>query len=169
MANITRWDPFGELTSLQDRVNQLLTQSFPSFSGLGRSAEQPLTFSNFMPPVDVYEDEHNITVHAELPGIEEKDLDINLENNVLTISGERKMENEEKKENFHRIERSYGRFTRSFTLPSTVDTEHINAAFENGILKVTIPKLEEAKPKQIKIGVGKPVVQTAKTGKEKAA
>lgn len=169
MANITRWDPFGELTSLQDRVNQLLTQSFPSFSGLGRSAEQPLTFSNFVPPVDVYEDEHNITVQAELPGIEEKDLDVRIENNVLTISGERKMENEEKKDNFHRIERSYGRFTRAFTLPSTVDTEHINAAFENGVLKVTMEKLEEAKPKQIKIGVGKPAVQSAKTGKEKAA
>ncbi|HEY1939001.1 MAG TPA: Hsp20/alpha crystallin family protein [Candidatus Angelobacter sp.] len=166
MANITRWDPLNEVTSLQDRINQLLTQSFPSFSGFGRSGEQPLTFSSFVPPVDVFEDEHNITVQAELPGIDEKDLDIRLENNVLTISGERKLENEEQKENFHRIERSYGRFTRSFTLPSTVDTEHVNAEFQNGVLKVTIAKLEEAKPKQIKIGVGKPT-QAVKSGKEK--
>jgi HSP20 family protein len=169
MANITRWDPLNQLTSMQDRINQLLTQSFPSLSGLGQTAEQPLTFSNFVPPVDVYEDAHNITVQAELPGIQEKDLDIRLENNVLTISGERKMENEEQRENFHRIERSYGRFTRSFTLPSTVDTEHVNAEFEDGVLKVTIPKLEEAKPKQIKIGTGKTMAQGVKTGREKAA
>jgi HSP20 family protein len=169
MANITRWDPINHFPSVQDRINQLLTQSFPSLSGFGSSVDQPLTFSNFVPPVDVYEDGHNITVQAELPGIQEKDLDIRLENNVLTISGERKLENEEQKDNFHRIERSYGRFTRSFTLPSTVDTEHVNAEFENGVLKVTIAKLEEAKSKQIKIGVGKPMAQGVKTGKERAA
>lgn len=158
MANITRWDPFNELTSLQDRFNQLLTQPF--FRGFGPSAEQSLTAANFIPPVNIFEDEQTINIEAEVPGVQEKELDISLENNVLTISGERKMENEEKKENFHRIERSYGRFTRSFTLPPTVDTDNVNAEFNNGVLKITLNKREEAKPKQIKIGVGKPVSRT---------
>jgi HSP20 family protein len=166
MANITRWDPFNELTSLQNRVNQLLNQSFSGFSNQ-RNTEQPLTFSNFAPPVDIYEDERNIIVQAELPGIDEKDVDVRVENNVLTISGERKMENEQKQDNFHRIERSYGRFTRSFTLPNTVDPEHIQAHIENGVLKVSVPKREEAKPRQIKIGVGKSPAQVTKH--EKAA
>jgi len=153
MANITRWDPFGEFTSLQDRFNQLINQPF--FRGFGPASEQSLTAANFIPPVNIYEDEQNINIEAELPGIQEKDLDISLENNVLTISGERKMENEEKKENFHRIERTYGRFTRSFTLPPTVETEDVNAEFNNGVLRIGLRKKEEAKPKQIKIGVGK--------------
>ncbi len=169
MANITRWDPLSEFASLQNRFSQLLNQSMPTFGGLGGGVDQPLTFSSFAPPVDIYEDEHSITVQAELPGINEKDVDIRVENNVLTISGERKLENEQKQDNFHRIERSYGRFTRSFTLPNTVDTEHINAQFENGVLKVTMEKREEAKPKQIKIGMGKAMPETTRTGKEKAA
>jgi HSP20 family protein len=155
MANITRWDPFSEFSSLQDRFNQLINQPF--FRGFGPGTEQSLTAANFIPPVNIYEDEQNINVEAELPGVQEKDLDISLENNVLTISGERKMENEEKKENFHRIERTYGRFTRSFTLPPTVETENVNAEFNNGVLKITLRKKEEAKPKQIKIGVGKQI------------
>jgi HSP20 family protein len=154
MADLTRWDPFSELTSLHDRLNQLF--SVPS-GNFGRGSEQGLAFANFIPPVDIYEDDHNITLQAEIPGVTEKDLDIRLENNVLTISGERKLENEEKKENFHRIERRYGRFTRSFSLPAVVDPESVNADFENGVLKVTIAKREEARPKQIKIGAGKTV------------
>jgi HSP20 family protein len=157
MANITRWDPFNELSSLQDRFSQLLNQPF--FRGFAPAGEQSLTAANFMPPVNIFEDEQNITIEAEVPGVQEKDLDISMENNVLTISGERKLENEEKKENFHRIERSYGRFTRSFTLPPTVDTENVNAEFNNGVLKITLNKKEEAKPKQIKIGVGKGVTK----------
>jgi HSP20 family protein len=153
MANITRWEPFSEFASLQDRLNQLMNQPF--FRGFGPPSEQSLTAANFIPPVNIYEDEQNINIEAELPGIQEKDLDISLENNVLTISGERKMENEENRENFHRIERTYGRFTRSFTLPPTVQTDDVNAEFNNGVLKVTLRKKEEAKPKQIKIGVGK--------------
>jgi HSP20 family protein len=165
MANISRWDPFSELASLQDRMNQLFSQSS---TGFGRP-EQQLAFSNFVPPVDVYEDEHHITLLAEMPGVEEKDLNLHVENNVLTISGERKLENEEKKDNFHRIERRYGRFSRSFTLPATADPQNINAEFENGVLKITIGKREEAKPKQIKIGVSKPSTQALKAAKEKAA
>lgn len=162
MANLMRWDPFSELTSLQDRVNQLFSQTF---SGTGRGTEQSLFSSNFVPPVDVFEDDHNITLQAEIPGVTEKDLNVRLENNILTISGERKLENEEKKENFHRIERQYGRFTRSFTLPSAVDPESVNAEFENGVLKITLAKREEAKPKQIKIGTGKVTAQAARPGK----
>jgi len=161
MANITRWDPFNEL-SFNDRFNQMLNQPFGFFRGFGPSLEQSLTAGNVVPAVNIYEDEHTINIDAELPGIEEKDIDISMENNVLTISGERKLENEEKKENFHRIERSYGRFTRSFTLPPTVDSDNVNAVFNNGVLKITLNKKEEAKPKQIKIGVSKAGSKPAK-------
>jgi HSP20 family protein len=155
MANITRWDPLAELTSLQDRFNQLLRQ--PSFfRGLAPTEEQPLLAANFVPPVDIYEDEHTITLFAELPGVEENDVHVTLEeNDLILFTGERKMEHEEKKENFRRLERSYGKFTRSFTLPSTVDKEKITAEFNNGVLKIVLNKLEAAKPKQIKIGIGK--------------
>jgi HSP20 family protein len=163
MANITRWDPLSEFSSLQERFNQLLGQPSGFFRNMGSSMDQPLAFGNFAPPVDIYEDDHQVTIQAELPGVEEKDLNITVENNVLTITGERKLENEENKENFHRIERSYGRFTRSFTLPSTLDTENINADFNNGVLKIVLNKSEAAKPKQIKVGVGKP--SSLKSGK----
>ena len=166
MANITRWDPFSEFTSLQDRVNQLFTQPF---GVSGRTPEQSLASANFVPPVDVFEDDHTITLQAELPGIRENDLNVRLDNNILTISGERKFENEDKKDNFHRIERSYGRFTRSFTLPGSVDPENVNAEFENGVLKVSVPKREESKSRQIKIGAGKTSVQSTRGTKEKAA
>ncbi|MBZ5509284.1 MAG: Hsp20/alpha crystallin family protein [Acidobacteriia bacterium] len=167
MANIIRRDPFFELTSLQDRMNQLFSQAFGGFEGLG--LEQPLTSANFLPPVDISEDEHNITLQAEIPGIKEEDLNITLENNVLTINGERKFKEEEKKENFHRVERRYGKFTRSFTLPASVDSQNVNATFENGVLNITLPKREEFKPKQITIGVTKPAAVPVKPGKEKAA
>ena len=166
MANITRWDPFSEFTSLQDRVNQLFTQPF---GVSGRTPEQPLASANFVPPVDIFEDDHTITLQAELPGIRENDLNVRLDNNILTISGERKFENEDKKDNFHRIERAYGRFTRSFTLPGSVDPENVNAEFENGVLKVSVPKREESKSRQIKIGAGKTSVQSTRGTKEKAA
>jgi HSP20 family protein len=159
MANLTRWDPFSELSSLQDRVNQVFSQGF---AWPGRGSEQSLLASNFVPPVDVYEDDHSVTVQVEVPGVKEEDLDVRLENNVLTISGERKLENEEKKENFHRIERQYGRFVRSFTLPSAIDPESVNAEFNNGMLKITLAKREESKPKQIKIGAGKTSTQQPK-------
>jgi len=130
--------------------------------GPGRGSEQSLLAANFIPPVDVYEDEHSITIQAEIPGVKEEDVDVRLENNVLTITGERKLENEEKKENFHRIERQFGRFLRSFTLPSTVDPDKVNAEFNNGVLKVVIAKREESKAKQIKIMAGKSSTQPAK-------
>lgn len=161
MTHIVRRNPFGELTTLQDRLNQLLNQPFSSMWRGG--AEPALTASSFVPAVDIYEDNQNIVLTAEVPGVEEKDLDISLENGVLTLSGERKMEHEEKQDQFHRIERSYGRFTRSFTLPPSVDEEHVKAEFNNGVLKITLSKREEAKPKQIKIETGKNLA--AKPGK----
>lgn len=162
MSNIIRRSPFFELNSLQDRVNQLFNQTFGGFENFG--FEQPLTSENFLPPVDIFEDEHSINLQAELPGVKQEDLNITLENNVLTITGERKFQHEEKKENFHRMERRFGKFTRSFTLPASVDAENVNANFENGLLNITLPKKEEFKAKQITIGVNK-VPATAVKGK----
>src|SRR5580700_7730413 len=153
MTVLTRWDPFRELNSLQSRMNRLFEEQY---SG-GR--EDSLTAGAFVPPVDIYEDEHSIQLKLEVPGIDEKDLDIKVENNTLTVSGERKFEKEEKEENFHRVERRYGSFTRSFTLPTTVNTEDIKADYEQGVLKIRLAKRQEAKPKQIKVNIGtaKPV------------
>jgi len=162
MSNIIRRSPFFELNSLQDRVNQLFNQTFGGFENFG--FEQPLTSENFLPPVDIFEDEHNITMQAEIPGVKQEDLNITLENNVLTITGERKFQHEEKKENFHRMERRFGKFTRSFTLHASVDAENVIANFENGLLNITLPKREEFKAKQITIGVNK-VPATAVKGK----
>ena len=112
------------------------------------------TAGAFVPPVDIYEDEHSIQLRLEVPGIDEKDLDVKVENNTLTVTGERKFEKEEKEENFRRVERRYGSFTRSFTLPNTVNTEDINASYDNGVLNIRLAKRAEAKPKQIKVSVG---------------
>jgi HSP20 family protein len=102
----------------------------------------------------VYEDEHNITLKIEVPGIDEKDIDVRIENNTLTVHGERKFEKEEKEENYRRVERQYGSFTRSFTLPTTVDAEKVSANYDKGVLKIALAKKAEAKPKQIKVNVG---------------
>jgi HSP20 family protein len=116
--------------------------------------EEALTTSTFAPAVDVYEDEHSITLNIEVPGIDEKDIDVRIENNMLTVHGERKFEKEQKEENFRRVERQYGSFTRSFTLPNTVDTDNVQANYDKGILKVQLAKKAEAKPKQIKVNPG---------------
>ncbi len=144
---ITRWDPFRELNTLQDRMNRLFQESMG-----GR--EQGLASPGFTPPVDIYEDEHNISIRVEVPGMNQKDIDVQVENNTLTIRGERTLEKDQKEENFHRIERRYGSFMRSFTLPNTVDTEKVSASYNNGVLDITLPKRAEAKPKQIKVNVG---------------
>ena len=143
---VTRWDPFRELASLQNRVNGL-------FQDYGRGQDELTTTSSFVPAVDVYEDEHKVTLKLEIPGVNQEDLDIRLENNTLTVHGERKFEKEEKEENFHRIERRYGSFARSFTLPNTIDTENVHASYENGVLKLELAKRAEAKPKQIKVNI----------------
>ena len=108
-----------------------------------------------LPAVDVYEDEHNITLKIEVPGIDEKDINVSIENNTLTVHGERRFEKDEKEENFHRVERMYGSFTRSFTLPNTVDPEQVTAHYEKGVLKIRLAKKAEAKPKLIKVNVEK--------------
>jgi HSP20 family protein len=143
---ITRWDPFREVVALQNRVNNLFREM--------NEGDSPLTTASFVPAVDIYEDPKKVVLKLEVPGIEEKDLDVRVENNTLTVKGERKFEKEEKEENFHRIERRYGSFFRSFTLPTTVDSEHINASYTNGILKLELSKKPEAQPKQIKVNVG---------------
>jgi HSP20 family protein len=149
MTVITRWDPFREFSTVQDRLNRLFRESYGS-----ESRDEALTSSAFAPAVDVYEDEHSVTLKVQVPGIDEKDIDIRIENNTLTLHGERKFEKEEKEENFRRVESSYGSFTRQFTLPTTVDAEKVTANYDKGVLKITLPKKAEAKPKQIKVNVG---------------
>jgi HSP20 family protein len=149
MTVLTRWEPFREFTTLQDRMNRLFRDAFGP-----EGREEALTTTSFAPLVDVYEDEHNITLKIEVPGIDEKDIDVRIENNTLTVHGERKFEKEEKEENYRRIERQYGSFTRTFTLPTTVDAEKVSANYDKGVLKIALAKKAEAKPKQIKVHVG---------------
>ena len=148
MTVLTRWDPFREFSTLQDRMNRLFHDS------LGDGREEALNTTAFAPAVDVYEDEHNVTLKIEVPGIDEKDIDVRIENNTLTVHGERKFEKEEKEENYRRVERQYGSFTRTFTLPNTVETENVSANYDKGVLKIKLAKKAEAKPKQIKVNVG---------------
>src|SRR5437879_13701078 len=143
MTMITRIDPFRELATL-----------FENFAEGPATGKDQLMAGTFVPPVDVYEDEHKLMLKLEIPGVNDGDLDIRLENNVLTVKGERKFEKEEKEENFHRIERRYGTFARTFRLPDTVDSEKVEAHYDKGILKIALAKRAEAKPKQIKVGAG---------------
>jgi HSP20 family protein len=149
MTVLTRWDPSRATATLQDRMNRLLRESFNP-----EGPEEALTTSGFAPPVDVYEDEHNFTLKIEVPGVEEKDIDVRIENNTLIVHGERKFEKEEKEENYRRVERQYGSFTRSFTLPNSVDPGQVSAHYDKGVLKINLAKKAEAKPKQIKVTVG---------------
>lgn len=144
---IVRWEPFRDLLSLQERMNRLFDNRLPRGGG-----EEPLTGA-FLPPVDIYETEHAIVLEADVPGLNLEDLDIRVENNTLTVRGERKISSEVKEENYHRVERAYGSFARSFTLPNQVDPQQISATYENGVLRLSMAKREEAKPKQIKVEV----------------
>src|SRR2546422_4334990 len=134
MTVLTRWDPFREFSTMQDRMNRMNRLFRESYSPEG--PEEALTTTSFAPPVDIYEDEHNITLKIEVPGIDEKDIDVRIENNTLTVHGERKIEKEEKEENFRRVERQYGSFTRSFTLPSAVDSRQVRANYDDHGLKL---------------------------------
>jgi len=160
MTLLTRWEPFRELSTMQDRMNRMNRLFRESYSPEG--PEEALTTTNFAPPVDIYEDEHNIALKLEVPGIDEKDIDVRIEGNTLTVHGERKIEKEEKEENFRRIERQYGSFTRSFTLPSSVDPAQVSANYDKGVLKINLAKKAEAKPKQIKVNVGREKTLEAK-------
>jgi len=158
MTLLTRWDPFREFVTLQDRMNRLFRDSYGP-----EGKDEALTKSAFAPPVDVYEDEHNVTLKIEVPGIDEKDIDVRIENNTLSVHGERKFEKEEKEENYRRVERQYGSFTRTFTLPNTVNHDTVQADYDKGVLKIKLAKKAEAKPKQIKVNVG---AQKTLEGKE---
>jgi HSP20 family protein len=150
---IVRWEPFRDLVGLQERMNRLFDESF---RGINRSgSEEDWVGGSWAPAVDIYEQNGNIVLKAELPGIDPKDVDVRVENNILTLRGERKLDNEVKRESYHRVERAYGSFTRSFTLPNVVDTEKIKAEYKDGLLRMTLPKKDEAKPKQISINVAK--------------
>jgi HSP20 family protein len=152
MTVLTRWEPFREYSTMQNRMNRMNRRFRESYGP--EVPEEALTTTNFAPAVDIYEDEHNITLKIDVPGIDQKDIDVRIENNTLTVHGERKIEKEEKEENYRRVERQYGEFTRSFTLPSSVDTGQVNANYDNGVLKIALAKKAEAKPKQIKVNVG---------------
>jgi HSP20 family protein len=149
MTVLTRFEPFREFATLQDRINRVFRESYRP-----EGQDETLTTSSFAPAVDVYEDEHSVTLKIEVPGIDEKDIDVRIENNTLTVHGERKIEKEEKEENYRRVERQYGSFTRTFNLPTTVDSEKVSANYDKGVLKIALPKKAEAKPKQIKVNVG---------------
>jgi HSP20 family protein len=161
MTLFTRWEPLREFSTMQDRMNRMNRIFRESYSPEG--PEDALATTSFAPPVDTYEDEHTITLKMEVPGIDEKDIHVHIENNTLTIHGERKIEKEEKEENFRRIERQYGSFTRSFTLPSSVDSGQVSAHYDKGVLKINLAKKAEAKPKQIKVNVGSEKTLEAKS------
>jgi HSP20 family protein len=150
MATMTRFVPFrssfNDLAVLQNRLNSI----FSDFARPEGENDQ-LAAGNFVPAVDVYEDPQKLVLKFEVPGIKPEDLDIRVEGRVLTVRGERKWDSEQKEENYHRIERRYGSFVRSFTLPATVDTENIDAQSEHGVLQLTLNKKPEAKPKQIQV------------------
>ncbi|HEY7679458.1 MAG TPA: Hsp20/alpha crystallin family protein [Terriglobia bacterium] len=148
MNMITRWDPFRNISTLQEQVNRLFEDSFFR----GRSDESSL--AAWTPAVDIYEDGNQMVIKADLPDVHEKDIEVRLENNTLSIRGERKFEKKVSEENYLRVERAYGSFSRSFSLPTTVDAEHIHAEHRNGVLTVTLPKREESKPRQIKVSPG---------------
>ncbi len=144
--SITRYDPFRDLRSLQDEVNRLFSANLPrSFAdeGIARGA--------WMPNVDIYENKDQIVLEAELPGMNREDFELTIENNVLTLRGERRFEKKDEADNYHRVERAYGSFTRSFTLPQTVSSENATAEYKNGVLRVTLAKREEVKARRIEI------------------
>ena len=143
---IIRWDPFRDLVTLRDKMNRLFEDAYSS-----GSSERDMISSTWSPSVDIYESEKEIILTAEVPGLSEKDIEIQIEDNSLTIKGERKFEKETQEENYHRIERAYGQFCRTFSLPTHIDQEKIKAEHENGVLKIMMPKKEESKPKSVKI------------------
>ena len=146
--NIVRFDPFRDMAALQDRVNRIFADAYR------RDNDDLMTRGTWVPPVDIYETgNHELVLRAEIPDVPREDIALRVENNTLTISGPRTMDDEIKEEQYHRIERTYGTFSRSFTLPPTVDTGAIGAEYKNGVLTVRLPLREEAKPKQIQVQV----------------
>jgi HSP20 family protein len=156
-AILNRWEPFRGAATLQEQVNRL-------FGNVLEHSGEESNLTSWAPAVDIYETEHELVVKADLPEVDPKALDIRVENNLLTIRGERKFEKKVNEDNYLRVERAYGSFSRSFSLANTVNAEAIQADYQNGVLTLTIPKREEAKPKQIKVNVGTPAVAAAAAG-----
>ncbi|MCC6543611.1 MAG: Hsp20/alpha crystallin family protein [Nitrospirae bacterium] len=145
---LVRWNPFAELINMQDQVNRFFGDRY-----LKPSIGEREVSDEWSPSVDIYEDADGVVLKVELPEMEMKDIDVKIEDNTLTVRGERKLDKEDKKDNYHRIERYYGLFSRSFTLPSTVDQEKVKASYDRGVLRINLPKKEDTKPKKIKIDV----------------
>jgi HSP20 family protein len=143
--NLMRFDPYREMQSFQDRINRAF--------GRGEREEE-MSLGAWVPPVDIAEEKDRIVITAELPGFQEDQISIQTENGMLTLTGERKFEKESGERNYHRVERSYGQFVRSFSLPNNVDREKIHASFHNGLLQIELPKREDAKPRQIRVTAG---------------
>lgn len=148
MRELQLYDPFRDIWDLKDDIDRL-------FFGFGKRGgkEKSTSLATWAPNVDIMEDRESIKLHVELPGIKKEDVKLSFDNGILTIRGERSFKDEEKKKNYHRIERSYGMFERSFTLPNTVMGDKINASMKDGVLEIVVPKKEEAKPKEIEIKV----------------
>jgi HSP20 family protein len=144
---IVKYNPFGELRSIQEQMNRLLDLAWQKETG------EELKEGLWQPPVDIYEDSESVVIKAELPDIDQKDIEVKIEDNTLTLRGERKQEKDLKKENYHRIERYYGTFQRSFALPHTINQEKVKASCERGVLTITLPKRQETKPKQINVEI----------------
>lgn len=159
IMNIIRRDPFRELRGLQDDMTRL-------FAGMAPLSSEDSVFGAWQPKVDIFEDQDVLVIEADMPGVKREDLDLTIENNVITLSGERKMEERKERENYHRVERSYGSFTRSFTLPRTVDTEKIKAEFKDGVLTVSLPKREETKARKIDVSFADPGVKKIEADKK---
>jgi len=153
-ASLNRFEPFRGVSTLQGQLNRLFNEAFE------RSAEEG-SLTPWAPAVDIYETEHELVVKADLPDIKPEELDIRVENNILTIRGERKFEKKVNENNYLRVERTYGSFSRSFSLANTVNSEAIKAEYKDGVLTLTVPKREEAKPKQIKVNVNQPAMAAA--------
>jgi len=150
---IVRFEPFRDLVSIQDRMNRIFDEAF---RGATRGSEDEWALGgSWAPAVDIFEQEGNIVLKAELPGVDPKDVDIRIENGTLTLRGERHFDDDVKRDNYHRVERSYGAFARSFSLPNVVEVDKIKAEYRDGVLRVTLPKKEEAKPKQISVSVSR--------------
>ena len=147
MVDLVTWDPYREFRSLAERFNR-------AFTGSPARRDEEMSLGSWLPPVDIAEEKDRIVLTAELPGFEKDQIDVQLEGGVLTLRGERKFEEEKEGRNYRRVERSYGQFVRSFTLPNNVDREKVQATFANGLLEIALPKREEAKPRQIAISAG---------------
>jgi len=147
---LIRWDPFREMSALQERMNRLFSDVRAQAPLQGEEISQ----GSWVPAVDIYETNEAIVIKAELPGITAQDISVEVKDNTLTLKGEKKFEKEVQEENYHRVERSYGSFQRAFTLPGTIQQEKVKAKFKDGILEINLPKVEEAKPKQVKVDIG---------------